>query len=125
MTVLVDTSVLIDYLGGEDGASELLEDERATGVLNASEITRLEVLAGMRPAEEDRTRLLLSTLVWHPVDASVAEMAGALGRTWLASHRAIDGADLAIAATAMLLGARLLTLNIRHFPMFSDLRRPY
>lgn len=125
MTVLVDTSVLIDYLRGEDGASELLEDERATGVLNASEITRLEVLAGMRPAEEDRTRLLLSTLVWHPVDASVAEMAGALGRTWLASHRAIDGADLAIAATAMLLGARLLTLNIRHFPMFSDLRRPY
>lgn len=125
MTALVDTSILIDYLRGDDRASELLEDERATGVLNASEITRLEVLAGMRPAEEDRTRLLLSTLVWHPVDASVAEMAGALGRTWLASHRAIDGADLAIAATAMLLGARLLTLNIRHFPMFSDLRRPY
>lgn len=125
MKALVDTSVLIDYLRGQGRARELLHDERAAGALNASEITRLEVLAGMRQAEEDRTRLLLSSLVWHPVDTQVAEQAGALGRTWLPTHRAIDGADLAIAATAILLGARLLTLNVRHFPMFPDLRRPY
>ncbi|MHB1172087.1 MAG: PIN domain-containing protein [Lacisediminihabitans sp.] len=46
-------------------------------------------------------RSLLSTLVWHPVDAEVAEEAGALGRRWLPSHHTIDGADLAIAATAI------------------------
>jgi predicted nucleic acid-binding protein len=88
-------------------------------------MTRLEILAGMRPIEEDQTRLLLSTLTWHPVDADVAEEAGALGRTWLPSHHAIDGADLAIAATAIRLGARLLTLNTRHFPMFAALQPPY
>lgn len=37
----------------------------------------------------------------------------------------VDGADLAVAATAVLLDARVLTLNVRHFPMFADLRRPY
>lgn len=125
MPALVDTSVLIDYLRGHPGAARLLEAERAGDVLHASEITRLEVLAGMRPAEQEQTRSLLSTLVWHPVDADVAEQAGVLGRRWLPGNHGIDGADLAIAATAVRIGARLLTGNVRHFPMFAELRRPY
>jgi len=125
VTVLVDTSVLIDYLRGHERAAAVLERERAAAPLHASEITRLEVLAGMRPAEEDTTRSLLSTLVWHPVDADVAEDAGALGRRWLPSHHTIDGADLAIAATAIRAGAQLLTRNVRHFPMFPGLHAPY
>jgi predicted nucleic acid-binding protein len=125
VTALVDTSVLIDYLRGRRDAAELLENERAAAPLHASEITRLEVLAGMQPAEEDGTRLLLSTLVWHPVDTDVAEEAGALGRRWLPSHHTIDSADLAIAATAIRMRSRLLTLNVRHFPMFAGLQAPY
>ena len=125
MSALVDTSILIDYLRGHAGAGDLLERERAADVLHASEITRIEVLAGMRPAAEDDTRALLSTLVWHPVDADIAEEAGALGRQWLPSHHTIDSADLAIAATAVRTDARLLTRNVRHFPMFTDLQAPY
>lgn len=125
MTALVDSSVLVDCLRGHPGAVELLARERAAGRLHASEITRLEVLVGMRRAEEQDTRELLSTFVWHAVDATVAEKAGELGRRWLPSHQGIDGADLAIAATALLLDARLLTMNIRHFPMFTDLSPPY
>ena len=125
MTALVDTSVLIDYLRGHQDAAELLELERAAAPLHASEMTRLEILAGMRPGEEADTRSLLSTLVWHPVDAEVAEEAGALGRRWLPSHHTIDGADLAIAATAIRTRSRLLTRNIRHFQMFTDLHAPY
>ncbi len=79
----------------------------------------------MRPSEEDQTRSLLSALVWHPLDDEEAEEAGALGRRRLPSHSAIDGADLAIAATTLLTGSELLALNVRHFPVFSHLRRPY
>jgi predicted nucleic acid-binding protein len=122
---LVDTSVLVDYLRGHPGAGELLERERSVARLHASEVTRLEVLAGMRPREEAATRALLSTLTWHPLDAQVAEEAGALGRRWLRSHHTIDSADLAVAATAVVIGGRLLTCNVRHFPMFPDLRAPY
>lgn len=125
MTTLVDSSVLVDYLRGHPAAAEVLERERELGTLHASELTRLEVLAGMRPDEETGTRSLLSALVWHPVDQEVAEQAGLLGRTWLPSHHTIDGADLAIAATAIRIGARLLTRNVRHFPMFADLQPPY
>jgi hypothetical protein len=125
VNALVDTSVLIDYLRGHEGAAGVLETERSAGPLHASEITRLEVLAGMRPAEEAGTRALLSTLIWHTVDADVAEQAGELGRRWLRSHPTIDGADLAIAATTILNGSRLLTRNVRHFPMFAQLSQPY
>lgn len=79
----------------------------------------------MRPREEEPTRALLRTLHWHTVDEDVAERAGALGRRWLPSHNGIDSADLAIAATAQRGRLRLLTVNVRHFPMFDGLRPPY
>ncbi|MGH9305576.1 MAG: type II toxin-antitoxin system VapC family toxin [Acidimicrobiales bacterium] len=125
MTTLIDTSVLIDYLRGHMGAAKVLETRRQSGVLHASEITRLEVLAGMRRIEESSTRLLFSSLIWHDIDVGVAESAGELGRRWLPGHSGIDSADLAVAATTMLIGAELLTLNVKHFPMFPGLRPPY
>ena len=94
-------------------------------MLHASEITRLEVLASMRNSEEAETRTLLSTLTWHPVGADIAEEAGALGRRWPPSHHTIDSADLAIAATASITRTRLLTRNIKHFPMFPGLKAQY
>lgn len=123
--MLVDTSVLIDVLRGEAAAAEVLREARLAGPLHASEVTRLEVLAGMRAAEETRTRALLAVLHWRPLDAQVAELAGELGRRWLPGNRGIDSADLAIAATAMLVDAPLLTRNVRHFPMFAGLSAPY
>ena len=125
MSAVVDTSVIVDYLRGLPAAAECLEAERALGPLHASEMTRLEILAGMREAEEDRTRSLLSAFVWHPIDEVVAEEAGSLGRRWLPSHHTIDGADLAIAATAIRMQSRLLIRNVRHFPMFPALLPPY
>lgn len=125
MSVLVDTSVLIDVLRGDAAAAVVLRDARMAGPLHASEVTRLEVLAGMRAAEESETRALLAVLGWHPVDAKVAEVAGELGRRWLPGNRGIDSADLAIAATALLLDVPLLTRNVTHFPMFEGISAPY
>lgn len=125
MSVLVDTSVLIDVLRGEIAAAEILREARTAGPLHASEVTRLEVLAGMRPREESATHALLAVLTWHPLDKRVADAAGELGQRWLPGNRGIDSADLAIAATTVLLGARLLTRNVKHFPMFSGLSAPY
>lgn len=125
MNVLVDTSILIDVLRGERAAATVLREAREGGLLHASEVTRLEVLAGMRAKEESATRALFGAFVWHPLDERVAEVAGELGRDWLPRNHGIDSADLAIAATAMELDAKLLTRNVKHFPMFHDLRSPY
>jgi predicted nucleic acid-binding protein len=125
MTFLVDTSVMIDYLRGHNGAEKVLENGRMDSPLHASEITRLEVFAGMRAQEEGGTRSFLSIFIWHPVDTLIAERAGELGRKWLTSHQSIDGADLAIAATSLVTGCELLTSNVKHFPMFAGLQKPY
>lgn len=125
MTAVVDSSVIIDVLRGEPAAATILRKARASGRLHASEVTRLEVLAGMRPPEEPETRALLGIFVWHPMDEELAELAAALGRQWLPGNRGIDSADLAIAATAIKLDTRPLTRNIKHFPMFEGLSPPY
>lgn len=125
MTSVVDTSVLIDYLRGHLGAATTLEQARAKGPLHASEVTRLEVLAGMRRNEGAATESLLSSIEWHALDRQTAEQGGTLGRRWLPSDGGIDSADLAVAALATFMGTVPLTCNVRHFPMFPGLRAPY
>lgn len=124
MTLLIDTSVLIDHLRGDAAAHAALRTARVDGRLHASEITRVEVLAGMRSREATPTLALLDSLTWHPLTTHLSEIAGELGRRWLRSHR-LDAADLVIAATAIDIGAGLLTRNVKHFPMFPDLAAPY
>ncbi len=41
------------------------------------------------------------------------------------AHGGIDAIDSLIAATASVVGADLLTTNLRHFPMIAGLRPPY
>lgn len=126
MTVLLDTSVLIDHLRGDEDAGRALRglfatDERIVG----STLTRTEVLAGARPKELDQTHSLLLTIDWVPVTEDVADRAGELARTYLRSHSGIDLVDYVIAATVEQVDAALWTLNTKHFPMLADLRPPY
>jgi predicted nucleic acid-binding protein len=93
---LLDTTLAIDHLRGDDRATQLLErmaDEG--GPLLASEPSRCELLAGMRPDELDPTELFMGALTWVPVDVEIAR------------------------------GADLLTTNVRHFPTISELRPPF
>lgn len=60
-----------------------------------------------------------------PIDSDVADEAANLARRYSRSHSGIDAIDYAVAATARLLGGEPLTLNVKHFPMFPGLNRPY
>ena len=123
MTVLCDTTVIIDLLRGYEPAAAWARslNERPA----CSEVTRVEVLRGMRAAERRATDRLLGALIWIPVDELIARRAGELGRSWRRSHHGIATADLIIAATAVEHGLELATLNVRHFPMFEGLVPPY
>jgi predicted nucleic acid-binding protein len=59
------------------------------------------------------------------VTDAVARRAGRQLRQFRRSHPGIDLADYLIAATAEEEGASLVTLNVKHFPMFSGLRPPW
>jgi predicted nucleic acid-binding protein len=55
----------------------------------------------------------------------IAHCAGELRRRYRRSHCAIGLVDYLIAATALVHGLELVTLNIKHFPMFADLEPPF
>lgn len=123
MSVVLDTSVLIDQLRGSEEAFEYLAGLRARPL--CSEVTRIEVVQGLRSAERRAANRLFATISWVPVTESIARHAGELGRRWRGSHPGIGVADLAIAATAEELDAALATRNLKHFPMFKGLRAAY
>jgi predicted nucleic acid-binding protein len=126
MAIVVDTSVIIDHLRGDERAHHVLRGAARAGErLTASVMTRAEVLAGMRKSEERTTRRLLNTLDWVAVDAELAERAGLLANRYLRSHPGVDPVDYVIAATVERLDADLWTRNVKHFPMFPGLRAPY
>jgi predicted nucleic acid-binding protein len=123
--IVCDTSVLIDVLRGDERAITLL-----TGLADRDElwgvvVTRSELLSGMRSRERRPTYALLDSLRWREVDLELADRAGELARRYRRSHPGVELPDFLIAAGVELLGGMLLTLNVKHFPMFPDLEPAY
>ena len=126
MTIVVDTSILIDHLRGDERALALFRSAAQSGErMTASVLTKTEILAGMRPSEESITRAIFGSLEWIEVNDPLAERAGNLANQFMRSHSGIDPVDYIIAATVEQLRANLWTLNVRDFPMFPGLRPPY
>jgi predicted nucleic acid-binding protein len=123
---LLDTTIAVDHLRGAPAATDLLAGLISDGeTLVASEITRFELLAGVREAELEALEAFFSSLAWAPIAGEVSRAAGTLARRLRRSHSGIGDADYLIAATAVVLEADLLTTNVRHFPMVEGLRAPY
>lgn len=123
MNVVADTTVLIDILRGVEAARAYFKSLETTP--RCSEITRIEVLTGLRSHERSPAEDLMREIDFVPVDEGIARRAGELGRRWRGSHSSIGVADLAIAATAERIDGEVATANVKHFPMFPDLRAPY
>jgi len=123
LSIVLDTSVLVDHLRASAPATEYLASLDAQP--SCSEISRIEVIQGLRSSERRAATRLFALIAWVPVSEDVARRAGELGRQWRRSHPGIGVADLAVAATVEAIGANLATHNVKHFPMFEGLRAPY
>ena len=123
---LLDSTIAIDYLRGDEAAVTTLESTiDAVEWLGASEVVRFEVVAGARDEEVESIETFFLALTWVPVDETIARLAGLLARRFRGSHAGTDTPDYLIAATALALGADLLTTNVRHFPMIEGLAAAY
>ena len=122
MTRLFDSTVLIAHLRGQPEATRLLRAAVADNEAAASVLSRVEIEGGMRSGERTNVARLFSALHLESVSDAIAARAGGLLRKYRRSYSSIDLVDYVIAATAEELGAELMTLNVRHFPMFDDLQ---
>ncbi len=92
--------------------------------LAISVITVTEIAGGMRSGERKHVNRLLNSMHIFPVSERIAWGAAELMRKYRRSHSVIGISDYLIAATALVEGLDLITLNIRHFPMFPRLKVP-
>jgi len=125
VTQLFDSTILIAHLRGVTPATELLRVAAADGEARASVLSRVEIEGGMRSTERGQVARLFTALVMEPVTDTIAARAGEMLRKYRRSHSSIDIVDYVVAATAEEVGAELLTLNVRHFPMVRGLRAPF
>lgn len=121
---LLDTNVLIDALRNDPRATVVVDAAIGEGAV-ASELTRSEILAGMRPHEEVATERLCAQLDWIDVTEQIARVAAGLASEFRGRFSGIEAADYLIAATALGLGVSLLTTNVRQFPMLPGLQPAY
>ena len=119
---LIDTDVLIDYLRDEAVAVSFLENLPPPLFISTSVA---ELFAGVREGDE-RTALaqFLTSFLVVSISEEIAVTGGLLRRDYGRSHGTGIN-DALVAATAKSVDAELITLNRKHFPMFTSLSVPY
>jgi predicted nucleic acid-binding protein len=121
--VLLDTCIMIDVLRGKAAAFDFVSSLESAPALSAVTVT--ELVVGCRNVKERREiDRLLSHYVLHDINRDVASLEGDYVRRYGPGH-GTDPIDALIAATAKTLSLPLATLNVKHFPMFAGLTRPY
>jgi len=114
---LLDTGIIIRELRGDARAAALLNRLAARGVLSASAITVFEIYQNCRsPAEEVAINELFDRITPRELTFESARLAGSIMR----SHGSVFSSertapDALIAASAIVDGAILVTLNVRQF----------
>lgn len=120
---LIDTCVLVDLLRGSDRAASVLNTLAGPAYVSGVSVT--ELFAGVRSQKDEvMTKRLLAAFRRAEASDLVWRVAGYNLRHYASSH-AIGIPDALIAATAEVHGLELLTLNVKHFPMFKRLRAAY
>ena len=123
--ILVDSDILIAHLRGVDAARDWLIDARRDEPLAISVVSITELVGGMRSTVRREAWRLIASFRAEPATEIIARRAGDFWREYRRSHSGIGLGDYLIAATADVKGYRLATLNVRHFPMFTSLQRPF
>jgi len=116
--LLLDTSVVVDVLNGKRNRGPQLRSVVSQGhVLASCPVTIAEVYSGMHAEERVPTERLLASLRYYQITPDVARQAGALKYAWARRGRTLSLPDTLIAATAIYYDLRLVTDNVKHYPM--------
>ena len=122
--IVLDSSVLIDASRADPRALAFLRDAATSAEVWSIAPVRTEVLWNLRPEEVATTRRVFDAISWLDVTTSLADRAGAFGQQYGKSH-GLGVVDATLAAAAEEISGDVATLNVRDFPMFPDLQRPY
>jgi predicted nucleic acid-binding protein len=115
---LLDTTVLVAHLRGDESATNLLLDLlRDRHFLGTCCVNVAEVERGIRPKDREQTAALLRRLRFLETTREAATTAGRYQSDFARQGTTIHTPDALVAGTARAHGAILVTDNVRDFPM--------
>lgn len=117
MLVLLDSTILIDYLRGRPAVERIRRLVTSGATPATSAINVEEIVRGMRSSETDIVDSLVNGLVVLPTNEAVARLSGQWRAEFWSRGITLHQADCLVAATASFHGARLCTGNPKDFPM--------
>ena len=119
--MLLDTSFLIDLMGGdEDAVEKARELETDLVQQRISAMTLFELYYGIarsdRPeAERERVENVLASKPIHPADTAVMRKAGRRSGSLMNDGEAVGDGDAIVGATAEVVDEPVLTRNVEDF----------
>ena len=113
--LILDSDVIIWHLRGRPVVTEFVLALAARLRLGISAVSRAEVMAGARAAEESGTLRFLDACQTINVDADIADVAGRLVRNQRSDGITMHLPDALIAASALIRHVPLYTCNPRHY----------
>jgi predicted nucleic acid-binding protein len=124
MSILLDSSVVIDMLRGNARALAFVEAQ--PNIPFVSPMTLTELHAGFRSQRDEQVgeRVFSALRLASCSDLEICRRAGQHMKHYHPSH-GLDDVDALIAATAEHHGLKLATINVKHFPMLKGLKKAY
>ena len=117
MSLLLDSDVVISLLRKTRPVRHVMTELLSRNErLYYTPITRAEIFAGMRAAEEKHTRAVFDLFTCLPIGQPIGEIAGFYLALYRGSH-GLEIADALIAASARHYQMKLWTYNRKHYPM--------
>jgi predicted nucleic acid-binding protein len=115
--VLLDTTVLIDYLRGAPSADRVDALMHRGDIAMTTPVNVEELVRGLRRREEQSAKDLVEGLLVLPLGSREGWQAGSWRREFAVKGVTLSQADCLIASAALSVGAILATGNPKHFPM--------
>jgi predicted nucleic acid-binding protein len=125
--ILVETTILVDFLRGSDAAAEYLDASRAEAALICSAITSAELIVGATSRAELRSiDQLLARFQIEPITASDSTLSLKWLRKYFHTH-GVGYHDCLLGAAAVRREATVATLNVKHFKALPGVKviKPY
>jgi len=121
--VVVDTSIFIDYLRAKDKRNTALFKIPDTHTMYISSITLFELYMGATNKEKwEDVKMLTEDLVVLPFDDTVSIKASEIFHNLRKINKLIEFRDIFIAATCLVHGLSVKTLNKAHFSRIKGLK---
>lgn len=117
MRHILDTDVLIWILRGEEKIINSVLQITKGSRQAISLISVAEIFKNIFPSEMEPTTKFLEAHFYLSIDFEIAKTAGLYWQKYTKQRRRLNLLDCLIAATAKCNNLRLITCNVKHFPM--------